>query len=65
MKIMLWQKMQLKGLYVLASELMLFPLYTSLLEIYEDLEYEFYSDLLNHYEEMIKIYKKIEGVFHV
>lgn len=54
-----------KGLYILASDLCLYPLYTSLLEIYEDIEDETYSDCLKHYEEMMKVYKKIRGVFSV
>ena len=53
-----------KGLYVLASELCLFPLYERLLEIYEDLEYETYTDVMPHYREMIDIHKNIRGVFN-
>ena len=53
-----------KGLYVLASELCLYPLYESLLEIYEDLEYEEYQNVMSHYKEMITIYKKIRGIFN-
>lgn len=52
-----------KGLYILSSELCLYPLYERLLEVYEDLEYETYNDLVNHYQDMIKVYKKIRGVF--
>jgi len=53
-----------KGLYILASDLCLYPLYEALLEIYEDLEYEVYTDVMVHYREMMKVYKKIEGGFH-
>ena len=53
-----------KGLYVLASELCMFPLYEALLEIYEDLEEEIYKDVNTHYEELIKVYEKIKGVFY-
>ena len=53
-----------KGLYVLASELYLFPLYEKLLEIYEDIEYETYGDLKQHYQEMIETYQRIRGVFN-
>ena len=53
-----------KGLYILASELCLFPLYEALLDIYEDLEFETYDDVLTHYDEMINRYKKIRGIFN-
>ena len=53
-----------KGLYILASELCLYPLYESLLDIFEDLEYETYDEILNHYEVMIEKYKKIRGIFN-
>lgn len=55
----------LKGLFILAQELQLFPLYMALLEIYEDIEAEFYDDILNHYDQMKEIYKRIKGVFNV
>ena len=51
-----------KGLYVLAGELYLFPLYERLLEVYEDLEYETYGDVSDHYKEMIETYRRIRGV---
>ena len=54
----------LKGLYILASELCLFPLYECLLEIYEDLQYEMYDELMKHYREMIECYERICNVFH-
>ena len=53
-----------KGLYILASELCLFPLYEALLDIYEDLKFETYDDVLTHYDEMINRYKKIRGIFN-
>ena len=53
-----------KGLYVLAGELYLFPLYEKLLEVYEDLEYETYGDVSDHYKEMIETYRRIRGVFN-
>ena len=54
-----------KGLYILAGDLLLYPLYEALLEMYEDLEYEFYPQLNPHYLEMMEIYQKIRGTFHV
>ncbi len=53
-----------KGLYVLAGELYLFPLYEKLLEVYEDLEYETYGDVSDHYKDMIETYRRIRGVFN-
>lgn len=53
-----------KGLYILASDLLLFPLYETLLEIYEDLEYETYDGMKNHYNDMFAVYKKIRGAFN-
>ena len=54
-----------KGLFILAQELFLYPLYLALMEIYEDLEDEIYVDVISHYEEMIEVYEKIRGVFCV
>ena len=54
-----------KGLYVLASQLCLYPLYETLLEIYEDLEYETYDEIVTHYQAMYQIYIKIRGCFNV
>ena len=54
-----------KGLYILASELCLYPLYERLLEIYEDLEYETYKDIHDHYDEMKTVYDRMRGIFHV
>lgn len=53
-----------KGLYILASELCLYPLYEKLLDIYEDLEYEDYKEVLNKYDDMLNAYNKIRGVFN-
>ena len=53
-----------KGLYILASELCVFPLYETLLEVYEDLEYEMYGDVMSHYRQMKDVYERIRGVFH-
>ena len=53
-----------KGLYILASELCLYPLYEGLLDIYEDLEYESYDNVLKHYRDMKDKYNKIRGVFN-
>ena len=53
-----------KGLYILASDLLLFPLYETLLEIYEDLEYETYADVINHYNDMFTCYEKIRSAFN-
>ena len=53
-----------KGLYILAGELCLFPLYEKLLEIYEDLEYETYQDVRSHYFDMFETYKRIRGIFN-
>ena len=47
-----------KGLYILAQDLCLFPLYETLLEIYEDLEYEMYADVKQHYRDMIEKHRK-------
>ncbi len=53
-----------KGLYILASELRLFPLYETLLEVYEDLEAEMYNEVIEHYDAMIKVYDHIRSAFH-
>ena len=53
-----------KGLYVLASELRVFPLYEALLEVYEDLEFETYSDISEHYKQMHELYDKIRSAFY-
>jgi len=53
-----------KGLYILAQDLQLFPLYLALLEIYEDIEEEIYADVMTHYTEMMNVYKRIRGIFY-
>ena len=53
-----------KGLYILASELCLYPLYEALLDIYEDLEYETHDTVLGHYEDMMEKYNKIRSIFN-
>lgn len=54
-----------KGLYILAQDLCLYPLYIALYDIYDDLDNEDYAPCITHYEEMIKVYEKIRGVFYV
>lgn len=53
-----------KGLYILASELCVWPLYESLLDLYEDLEYETYENVIEHYQDAMEKYKKIRGMFN-
>ena len=52
-----------KGLFLLAQDLRVYPLYEALLEIYEDLTYETYDEMPKHYQEMKKVYRKIKNVF--
>lgn len=52
-----------KGLFLLAQELYLYPLYLALVEIYEDTEEEIWVDIPRHYKDMYKIYKSIKEVF--
>ncbi len=54
----------LKGLYILAGDLCLFPLYEALLEVYEDLQYEMYGDAKGHYEQMMEVYDRIRSIFY-
>ena len=56
-------KDMVKGLYVLAGELRLFALYQGLLDIYEDLDFEEYGPVNQHYEIMIKEYRRLREVF--
>ena len=49
-----------KGLYLLAMELKLYRLYETLLDIYEDLESELYTDVLKHYEDMYSEYRRLK-----
>ncbi len=48
-----------KGLYILAQELKLFRLYETLIDIYEDIDGEFYRDLPVHYEIMKKEHERL------
>lgn len=52
-----------KGLFILAQDLYLYPLYIALMEVYEDLEAKTYSDVLKHYDEMKLVYDKFRGAF--
>lgn len=52
-----------KGLFLLAQELYLYPLYLALVEIFEDLEDELWVDVPRHYKEMMNVYKNIKGAF--
>ena len=54
-----------KGLYILAGDLCLYPLYEALLEVYEDLEYEMYDEIMTHYKDMMTVYERIRGCFNV
>ena len=55
----------LKGLFVLAQELLLYPLYTSLMDVYEDIDEEIYKDIKDDYYVMMDIYNAMKGVFSV
>ena len=55
----------LKGLYILAQDLYIYPLYMALMEVYEDIEEEIYKDVMGHYSEMMRVYRNIRSVFHV
>lgn len=52
-----------KGLYILANDLYLFPLYETLLELYEDLEYETYSETSIHYNDVLSAHHKVSNMF--
>jgi len=54
-----------KGLYILAQEIYLYPLYIALCDIYEDIEEEMYKEVMTHYKDMMVVYNRIKGVFHV
>jgi len=54
-----------KGLYVLAGELRLYPIYQAILEVYEDLEAETYDEIEGHYKEMMNTYERVRGIFCV
>ena len=54
-----------KGLFILAQQLQLYPLYIALMDVYEDLCEEIYEDVRGHCEQVSLIHKEMEGVFHV
>ena len=54
-----------KGLYVLASDLCLYPLYERLVDIYEDIELDMYKDMMGHYQDMIEYHDQLRGIFYV
>lgn len=55
----------LKGLYILAQDLYLYPLYIAIMDVYEDLTDELYTEAVSHHSDMMEIYKKMEGIFRV
>ncbi len=50
----------LKGLYLLAQKLELYNLYMTLVDLYEDIDGAFYSDIKGHYELMIEEYERLK-----
>ncbi len=52
-----------KGLFILAQDLYLYPLYIALMEVYEDLEDKTYDNVLKHYAEMKLVYDQFKGAF--
>lgn len=54
-----------KGLFILAQQLYIYPLYIALMDVYEDLCEEVYEDVRSHYDQVLAIHKEMEGVFHV
>ena len=52
-----------KGLFILAQELYLYPLYIALMEVFEDLEDEIYENVMSHYKDMMKVYEKMRKTF--
>ena len=54
-----------KGLFILAQDLLLYPLYICLVDLYEDFEDEKYEDVESKYKEMIKVYKNIKEALYV
>lgn len=54
----------IKGLFVLAEELRMYPLYYKLVDVYDDLDEELYKEANKHYKDAYKTYEKIKGVFH-
>lgn len=53
----------IKGLYIMASELKLFELYTHLVDLYEDIDIDNYQNLLSDYAELMLVHKKIKAGF--
>ena len=56
-------KDMIKGLFLLAQDLRVYPLYEALLDLYEDITYETYEEMPEHYREMKKVYRKIKNAF--
>lgn len=54
-----------KGLYVLANDLYLMPLYESLIDLYECVEYEDYNNLMKEYNTVMDRHTKIRNIFVV
>ena len=54
-----------KGLYILANDLYLFPLYEALLDLYESVEYEEYNNLLSQYKQVMERHSRIRKNFVV
>ena len=52
-----------KGLMILSQELYLFPLYEKISEIYEDLEFETYDEVMAHYKDMKETYERLRNAF--
>ena len=54
-----------KGLYILANDLCVFPLYESLLDLYESVEYDEYDNLMDQYEEVMERRERIRSILAV
>ena len=54
-----------KGLFILAQDHCLYPLYITLMEVYEDLCEEEYKDVIKHYDEMKLVYDRFVGAINV
>ena len=52
-----------KGLYILAGEFKFFKLYQCLIDIYEDLMYDEYKSVIDHYEKMYVEYGRLKEVY--
>ena len=55
----------IKGLYLLAQELKIYKLYVALVDLYEDVEEEYYNELMTNYEKMAKIHRQLREAFGV